>query len=403
MPSTARKNHLSPRHTYSGPVFLSQGFRPFFLGAAIWAPLALALWLGTWLGYAPVWLQYDVHWHMHEMLLGFVGAAMAGFLLTAIPNWTGRYPVRGSALGSLFALWVIGRVAMLLQPAFPDFPIWWAEALFLPVFALAIFREIIAGKNWRNLKMAAIVAGLAIANIWFQLEAYGALPARDNGMRAAIALILLTVALIGGRVTPSFTRNALKQRGSTILPSPLTNTDRFTLFMTLAFGIAYVPWPQGLMAGSLALVCAFLHLERLSRWRGLHVINEPMLWILHLAYLWLPVGFLLYAGAIVFQQFWQGAAIHAFTVGAFTSMIFAMMTRASRGHTGRELHANALTTGIYVSITMATLFRIVGAMMGGSRFHEVAGAFWIAAFALFLIGYAPILLGRDLRLDRFEE
>lgn len=403
MTSMTGDNHASPRHSYSGPDFLSQGFRPFFLGAAIWAPLALALWLGTWLGHAPVWMQYDAQWHMHEMLFGFVGAAMAGFLLTAIPNWTGRYPVRGAALGWLFLLWVIGRIAMLMQPAFPDFPLWWAESLFLPVFALAILREIAAGRNWRNLKMAAIVGGLAVANIWFHLEMTGTLPARDFGMRAAMALIILTVALIGGRVTPSFTRNVLKKRGSTILPSPVTNTDRFTLFMTFAFGVVYMIWPQSLLTGAMALVCAFLHLERLTRWRGMHVLFEPMLWILHLAYLWLPVGFLLYAGAIVFQQFWQGAAIHAFTVGAFTSMIFAMMTRASRGHTGRELHANFLTIGIYASITLATVLRIAGAMMGGSRFHEISGMFWIAAFALFLIGYAPILLGRDLRLDRFGE
>lgn len=403
MPNTSRQEHLSPRHTYQGPDFLSQGFRPFFLGGAIWAPIALALWLGTWLGHAPTWLQFDAQWHMHEMLFGFVGAAMAGFLLTAIPNWTGRYPVRGAALGWLFLLWCIGRVAMLMQPAFPDFPLWWAEALFLPVFALAIFREIVAGQNWRNLKMAVIVAGLALANIWFHLETTGALPARDHGMRAGIALVIFAVALIGGRVTPSFTRNVLKQRGSEVLPSAVTNTDRFTLSMTLVFGISYVLWPQSLMTGALALVAAFLHLERLVRWRGLHVLFEPMLWILHLAYLWLPVGFFLYAGAIFFQQFWQSAAIHAFTIGAFTSMIFAMMTRASRGHTGRELHANWLTTGIYVCITGAALLRIAGAMMGGSGFHEVSGILWIIAFALFLIGYAPILLGRDLRLDRFGE
>ncbi len=395
-----RQRNIDARRDYAGPLFFSQGFRPFFLGAALWAIAALVLWLASWLGFPFAGLYVDADWHIHEMIFGFAAAAMAGFLLTAIPNWTGRLPVRGLSLAVLALLWLAGRAAMLLEPMLGLELAAGIDSAFLVLFTAAILREIIVGRNWRNLKIVAIVAGLAVANIAFHLESLGILPATGMAMRGAVSLLVLLVSLIGGRIVPSFTRNALRQRGSTILPSGFTNTDRFTLVMTLTTGISFTMVPNSLLTAALALICSALHLERLTRWRGLHVLHEPMLWILHVAYLWIAVGFALLASNLFLDFPAQSAAIHAFTTGAFSSMILAVMTRASRGHTGRPLQADWSALVMYCAITLAAISRVAGSVFAGLIYHQIATVFWVVAFGLFVITYWSVLTGPDARKGR---
>ncbi|VAV91151.1 NnrS protein involved in response to NO [hydrothermal vent metagenome] len=397
--SSARQDKINQRRQYKGPVFFSQGFRPLFLGAALWAILAIVLWLASWLGSPLFGLAVDANWHIHEMLFGFAPAAVCGFLLTAIPNWTGRLPVRGVLLMLLSAFWLAGRIAMLMQPILGQTVSAGIDVVFLLALSLAVFREIIAGRNWKNLKIAFILAGLTLANIWFHLETAGIVYANEYGVRAAVSLLVLLIALIGGRIIPSFTRNTLKKRGATALPAPFSNSDRFTLVATLITGISFTFIPNSLLTAALALVCSILHFERLTRWRGLHVLFEPMLWVLHLAYLWIGIGFALMASSLFLQAPTMSAAIHAFTTGAFASMILAVMTRASRGHTGRALVANLWTTAIYISISLAAILRVLGSIFAGSLYHQMASVFWVAAFGIFVIAYWPVLVGKNLRVS----
>lgn len=392
-----RQNRIKARREYNGLSFFSQGFRPFFLGAALWALISLPIWVSSWFGLPIAGLYMDVNWHTHEMIFGFAVAAIAGFLLTAIPNWTGRLPVRGAALAMLVVLWLIGRIAMLVEPLIGPALTAALDVVFLLAFSGAVFREIIVGRNWRNLKIALIIAALAIANIWFHLERLDIVSTQDLATRGATMLIVLLAALIGGRIIPSFTRNVLKRRGSTILPSPISNTDRFTLILTLVAGISFTLVPTTLLTAVLAAICSALHFERLTRWRGLHVLFEPMLWVLHLSYLWIGIGFALLSASLFWQFPTQSAAIHAFTTGAFSTLILAVMSRASRGHTGRTFVADLPTLLIYCSITLAAIFRVAGSIYSGVIYHQLSSGFWVAAFGLFLISYWSVLTGPDAR------
>ncbi|MCF6293220.1 MAG: NnrS family protein [Robiginitomaculum sp.] len=356
--------------------------------------IAIPLMMADLIGYQSAFLQTDSIWHAHEMLFGFATAAIAGFLLTAIPNWTKRLPVRGSPLALLSILWLSGRIAMLLQPAIGVYLAAIIDNLFLIAFTVIIFREIITGKNWRNLKVAMIVAAMAVANIWFHLENLRIVTNDGIAIRAAISLIVLLVALIGGRIIPSFTRNTLKKRGSPRLPVPTNNFDRIVLSLTLIAGSSFTLAPTSLLTAILAGFCAIMHFMRLVRWQGLQVLFEPMLWILHLSYLWIVIGFVLLAASALQTYIPQSAAIHAFTIGAFASMILAVMTRASRGHTGRSLIANKWTTIIYISISLAAFTRVAGAVSSQVVYQQIASGFWIIAFGAFVIAYWPVLTGK---------
>jgi len=297
----------------------------------------------------------------------------------------------------LAILWLSGRIAMLLQPVIGMYVAAIIDSLFLIMFTAIIFREIIAGKNWRNLKVAMIVAAMAVANIGFHLEALEIVTNDSIAIRAAISLIILLIALIGGRIIPSFTRNVLKKRGSPRLPVPTNNFDRIVLGLTLIAGSSFTLAPTSLLTAILAGFCAIMHFVRLSRWCGLQVLFEPMLWILHLSYLWIVIGFALLAASVFQPYIPQSAAIHAFTIGAFASMILAVMTRASRGHTGRSLTANRWTTFIYLSISLSAFTRVAGAILGEMVYQQIASGFWVLAFAGFVICYWSVLTGKDAR------
>jgi uncharacterized protein involved in response to NO len=333
----------------------------------------------------------NANWHTHEMLFGFAASAMAGFILTAIPNWTGRLPVRGPALGLLAALWLAGRIAMLTASELGPIATTAIDSLFLLALSAAIWREIIAGKNWRNAKVALIISTLAAANLLFHWQYAQASADTTLAERMGVMVLVMLIALIGGRIIPSFTRNILARRGDAKLPSPVSNTDRFTLVMTALTGIAWTFYPQSLLSGGLTLIACALHFERLTRWRGLAVLNEPMLWVLHVAYLWISIGFGLLSAHIFLNFVPQSAAIHAFTVGGFSTMILAVMSRASRGHSGLPLIADRPTSMMFGAITIAAVLRVTASITSQPVYYSASGVFWVLAFGLFVIAYWPVL------------
>lgn len=379
------------RRAYRGPKLFSYGFRPFFLGASVWAALAVPLWLLSFTGHLP-WAALTREWHIHEMLFGVLAGIVAGFLLTAVPNWTGRLPVMGAPLAALSGLWLAGRLAML---AANELGVWAAviDSAFLVVFAGVIWREVLAARNWRNLAVCALVTVLACANIAFHL---GGLAPEAVGQRAALGAVSMLIALIGGRVTPSFTRNWLTQHAPGPLPAPADRADTAALILT---GVAAVTWmaaPETALASALLIAAGLAALARLARWQGLRTLAEPLVWILHLGYAWLGVGLVLTGLTILAPDMApRTAGVHALTAGAVGVMTLAMMTRATRGHSGRPRVADGWTLAIYLLVNAAAVVR-VSAGFGGSHatvLLAVSGGLWSAAFGGFALAYGGMLLG----------
>ncbi|MCA8907539.1 MAG: NnrS family protein [Rhodospirillaceae bacterium] len=376
------------------PALFSYGFRPFFLFAGIHAAATIVLWVANvTLGLNLTGALDPLSWHIHEMIWGFAAAAVAGFALTAIPNWTGRLPIAGRPLMGLALLWVLGRCVVLL-PGVPLIVAAVLDVIFPFVLALAAMREIAAGHNWRNLPVVTALVLFAGADVVFWLEHAGTLPFGGYGYRFAISILLALITLIGGRIIPSFTRNWLVKRGATRLPTPFGPYDKLVLLITVVAQAAWTWAPDGPVVGALTGLAAAANLVRLSRWQGLATGAEPLLWILHVAYLWIPIGFGLAALAALHPQLVpQTAAIHTLTVGAIAQMILAVMTRATLGHTGRALTADRTTTAAYLALWLAAAIRIAAAFvpLHYDALITTSAALWVAAFLLFLAGYGPKL------------
>jgi uncharacterized protein involved in response to NO len=379
------------------PAWLTQGFRPFFLGAAAWSAAALGLWAAMLARGFALPSRFDpMAWHIHEMLFGFVMAAVAGFLLTAIPNWTGRLPVRGGPLAALAALWALGRAVCLVSAWLPAPLAVAADLLFPAGLAAIVGREIIAGRNWRNLPMLAPLVVLFAANLLMHLESLGVRTPAGLGWRLGLAAILVLVSVVGGRITPSFTRNWLVKRG----PVPdgafaRGMADRLALATLHAALFSWAAVPDARATGWLLIAGAAANLLRLARWRGPATSPEPLLLILHLGYAWLVAGAGLLGWSVLNPAAVPlGAGVHAFTAGAIGTMILAVMTRATRGHTGRPLTADGVTQAIYVLVVSAALVRIGAAFLTALYVPLLlaAAVLWIGAFLLFAGAYARMLL-----------
>jgi uncharacterized protein involved in response to NO len=387
---------VARRRDYDGPALFRQGFRPFFLAAGLWGALALPLWLAQFLGALELPLLFDpLAWHAHEMIFGFAGAVIAGFLLTAVPNWTGRLPVQGAALMVLAGTWLLGRLAMALSGLLGALPTAVLDLAF-PLLLLALaLREILAGRNWRNLPLPVVLAVLLAANALTHLEAAGISDLGPLGQRLGVAAVVLLICLIGGRILPSFTRNWLAKRGQEARPVPFGTFDKLCLLGTGIALIAWVVLPDHAVVGGLLLLAGVLNAMRLARWQGLRSLPEPLLWSLHLGFLWVPLGLMLLAlGIVVPEVPATTAGLHALTAGAIGSMTLAVMTRASLGHSGRALSADSWTTMIYLLITGAAALRVVAslALEAYIPLLHASGALWTAAFALFVLRYAPLYL-----------
>ncbi|WP_440657890.1 NnrS family protein [Ensifer adhaerens] len=384
----------------TGPVLFSYGFRPFFLAAALWAIGAMALWIAALILRLDLAGDYGAaHWHAHEMLFGFSSAVLGGFLLTAIPNWTGRLPVSGRPLAALFGLWVIGRVA-LLSSGIIGLPVAAAvEALFLPVVLLICAREVIVGRKWKDLKVIGGLIILSAANIWFHLSVLGNLDV-DAAARLAIGAYTMLIMIVGGRIVPSFTRNWLNKVGRTDFPVPYNRFDTAAILIGVAALGAWTFAPVHIVTAAIAVIACAFHTVRLLRWHGSPTWPEKLLFVLHAAYAFVPLGFLaISAGAIELLSDYP--VMHVLTVGVIAFMMLAVMTRATRGHTGRPLVGSTLTSASYVAIAGAALIRPLAEVLPEHYHHLIAlsGALWIAAFVLFTLEYGPMLV-RERRAPR---
>ena len=368
------------------PAILSYGFRPFFLLGAFYAGAAILFWLPLFYGILKTASAFaPVDWHVHEMLFGYLAAVMTGFLLTAIPNWTGRLPVQGLPLLALVLLWVAGRFAVSFSAEIGWLAASVIDCAFLLAVAAAAAVEIIAGRNRRNLKVLAPVSLLFAANVIFHLEshAYGM---SDIGRRLGIAAAIILITIVGGRIIPSFTRNWLARENPGRLPRPFGSFDMIVIAATAIALAAWTFRPEAAWTGAVLIAGAVLNLARIARWAGERTLRDPLVLVLHVAFLFVPAGLLMAGLAAVFpQSVPTAAAAHAFGAGAIGSMTLAVMTRATLGHTGRELRANAGTCAIYVAVWLAAILRILAAFRPQwTVLIDASALLWAAAF----LGYA---------------
>ena len=387
-----------PRHrSATGPAILSMGFRPFFLLAGLWAAAGLALSIVAMLGPVTLPTAFDpVTWHLHEMLFGYVAATLTGFLLTAIPNWTGNLPLQGPPLAGLALLWIAGRAAIATSAVIGAEAAAVVDTAFLAAVVALTGREVIAGRNWRNLPVIVAVCLFLAGNMLVHAEAYGAIDAGGAGGRLSIAVIVALIALVGGRITPSFTRNWLVKRGENDLPASFGGLDKVALATTVAALALWIVLPDSNVTAASIALAACATAVRLARWRGHATGAEALVWVLHLGYAWVPVGL----GLLALSHWWealpQSAALHALTVGAVGTMTLAVMSRATMGHTGRDLHAGPALTIAYPLVSVAALARIASALWADAMLPLLwlAAAAWIAAFAIYLVVCGPMLLFR---------
>lgn len=383
---------------WQGPAILGYGFRPFFLGGAIFAAFAMAVWIGAISGVWNIPSAYGaVEWHAHELLWGYVPAVIAGFLLTAIPNWTGRLPVVGKPLAILWLIWFAGRVAMFVSVHLPVTVAAAIDLTFLVALSFAVARELVAGRNWHNLKVLAVVAVLMIGNIVFHMQAItGEAASSGVGARIGVAAAILLIAIIGGRIIPSFTRNWLARRGPGRLPAQFDRADQVVLVATALALATWTAWPESITSGILGSLAGLLNAYRLLRWAGWRTFAEPLVTILHAGYVFVPIGFIMTAASSLWPDVMPRAASqHAWMGGAIAIMTLAVMTRASLGHSGRPLTADNRISTIYALAITAVVSRVAsGVLPSVPWLLEIAGVAWILAFTGFVIVYAPLLAVR---------
>jgi uncharacterized protein involved in response to NO len=354
------------------------------LGASLFAAGWVPLWLvvlhgrGGALGGAQPTL-----WHGHEMVFGYGVAVIAGFLLTAVRNWTGIPTPSGAPLAALWSVWLLGRLALVV-PGVPPLAGAAVDSLFLPLLALAVGRSLIVGRNRRNYGMLALLGLLAVANA-FTHSADADLARR--ALYAGVYLVILIIVVIGGRVIPSFTGNALP--GVKIGKDAVADwaafgaTAAFALADTLRLGPPAV-------AGGLALVAGAANLWRMRGWASWHTRTNPMLWILHAGYVWVPVGLVL-RGLAAFTDVAPTAALHALTAGAIGTLTLGMMSRVGYGHTGRAMVASRPLVAAFLLVSGAGLVRVFGPLAGLTVVvWDASGALWSAAFVLFVWSHASI-------------
>ena len=396
-------NAVPRLRSYQGPVLLSYGFRPFFLFGAIYAGLAVLAWLPMFNGELELWTAFTpIDWHVHEMLYGYLPAVVTGFLLTAIPNWTGRLPIQGMPLLTLVMVWIVGRVAVAVSGEIGWLPAAIVDAAFLTLVVAATGREIVAGGNWRNLRVIGLVTLLLVGNVAFHVEAHVQGNAQ-YGVRIGIAATVLLIVLIGGRIIPSFTRNWLVRENPGRLPVPFARFDAVVIVFSAVTVALWTVQPFGRLTATLLAIAAALNIVRMARWAGDRTWRDRLVLILHVGYAFVPLGFLL-ASAAALSIVLADAGIHAWTVGAAGVMTLAVMTRASLGHTGNALKASALTQAIYAAIVVAALARICSSLepAWSELLLDVTAITWCIAFFGFAGSFGPLLSGKQRRTNSAE-
>ncbi|WP_375263658.1 NnrS family protein [Palleronia sp.] len=382
------------RPSFRGSAFFSYGFRPFFLGAVLFAFAVVPAWLLI------LAARFELHgpfapvdWHAHEMLFGYGSAVLAGFLFTAVPNWTKRPPVKGLPLALLLALWILGRLAVAGVIPLPPAPVLLIDASFLALVLAVIAKEIVAAQNWRNLLVVLPISLFLGADILFHAEVQ-ATGTSEFGRRLGFATLVFLIMLIGGRIIPSFTRNWLTRRGPGPLPAALGWFDALALAVGAASQLVWVVTPVGAATGVALLLAAILHLARVARWRGWRTFASPLLTMLHVAYVFVPLGLAALAVSALTGTVPLAVGLHLLGIGAIGGMTLAVMMRATMGHTGRALVAGPVLTVAFALVGAAALIRALAGtvVVAGVSGTSLAGLLWVAAFGLFAARLAPSLV-----------
>lgn len=381
--------------SWQGPALLSYGYRPFFLFASIWAVFSIIAWVMTFTGHETLAIAIDpFSWHAHSFLFGYLWAVIAGFLMTAVPNWTGRLPIVGWPLATLVALWLIGRIAMTFSSYLPSGVTIVCDLLFPLAFTFAIGREIIMGKNWRNLKILILLVMLFCANCLFDGEAFSQVYAADSyGARWALAIAVFLIAIIGGRIIPSFTRNWMVKQSITNLPAPHDKIDQAIMIFTAICLFFWIILPDAIFTAIIGGICGLANFYRLIRWHGWLTKKEPLVWVLHLGFLFIPLGFIaltlstfdiLHGGRAPVQHLWMAGGIGLMTI--------AVMTRASLGHAGRPLTVSWPVVLVYCSLFCSVVLRVIAGIADNDlTMLHISGTLWILAFFGFVVLYWNIL------------
>jgi uncharacterized protein involved in response to NO len=378
-----------------GIVLLGAGLRPFFLAAGFYAAFGVAWWLGFLWGRLPlptVWPP--IWWHGHEMVFGFGTAAISGFLLTAVPQWTGSRPLSGAPLGLLFLLWACGRVTFLVGPTLMAVSL--VDLAYLPVLTATVTLPMLRGGKRKNLVFPLLLTAMWIGNLLCHLDAHGSIQGQmPRGLHLGTYGLVGMIAIVAGRIVPSFTRNATQGRGE---PSEIRSSElvewvaKLSLLVSLG---AAVLGAEARFQGTSALVSAALFALRMRHWGSLQILREPIVWILHAGHGFLVLALLCKGIADLTDLFPATTAFHAFTAGTVGTMVIGVMTRASLGHTGRALEVGPAITVAYCLVVFGALARIFGAAFAAELYREsllVGGAAWAAGYAIFTWVYLPILI-----------
>jgi len=392
----SEETDTAPSKTRKFSLF-AYGFRPLFLAAGLAALVLVPLWAMSFALGLPLGSNWPpTLWHAHEMLFGFVAAAIGGFMLTAVPSWTSQRGFAGRPLVVVFALWFLGRLLVATSSFWPPALVALVDVMFLPAIGFLIAPLLLRQSN-RNTPLLAVLAVLSLANVAFHiLVARADAPLAGRTLLVAIDVVLFLITVIGGRIVPAFTAAALKNRGDLGTAASIKGLTPIAIAVMAAVIILDGGWPGSLAAGWIAATAAVVHAVRLLQWRTLRTLRDPLVWVLHLAYTWLPIGFALKAIALLngaaFAAFW----LHALTIGAAATMILGVMTRAALGHTGRPLVVSPLITAAYLLVSAAAFVRVFGLAVSGQSYPILillAAILWTAAFALYLAVYTPILVG----------
>lgn len=370
-----------------------KGFRPFFLLAALFATVVVPIWLLVHAGLIDIGDHLlPTTWHAHEMVFGYAMAVVTGFLLTAAENWTSRTTARGTFLAVLCLAWIVGRIAPLLGGVLPGAAIAAASLAFLPLVALAVGRVVVLARSRRNYGLVLVLVALFGAQILTHVGALrGSILWQTTGPRLGVGLIIVIILVIGGRIIPLFTRNATKAEGI----RNLVWVDRLGIASGVVLVVADASLVRGATIGVIATLAAFSNALRMRCWGTQHTLRTPLLWVLHVGYAFVPLGFGLRALAEVLPNVSQSIALHALTAGAIGTLTLGMMARVSLGHTGRELEAPVSIVVAFSLVILGALVRVAGPLLGGASTMpalHLSGTVWALAFAIYLVRIGPYLL-----------
>jgi len=376
-------------HAAAGPVFFASGFRPFFLLAALHALAAVPLWLAVNGGLVDLPSTIPaVTWHGHEMVFGFASAAIGGFLLTAVPSWTDGRAVRGAKLMLLVAVWLAGRVVFTLNGALPLGLVALVELAYLPLLGGMLAAPLIRAGKPRNIAFLPILALLWLCD--------GAvLLGYAEGVRAAIIVVLVMIAVVAGRIVPSFTANWLRQQGRPVEVRSIGWIEKGGAVASVAIaGLLSIALPDAAITGAALLVAAAIQAVRMSRWHGAKVLSQPLLWSLHLGYVWLVVGLALSGLARFVPMLPENAALHALTAGCVGTMVIAVMSRAALGHSGRPLRASPAIVVAFVLVSAGAALRVAGPLWpdAWTAMVNLGGGLWALAWMIFAVVHLPVVI-----------